>query len=224
MKVALKSFWCQIPDFNPMAILGFFVLADALAWLLYGFYTQDILTSRFFHIARDRGFGEIVQYPKFGVMIAVLVRARRQWPSRLVNAWLILFTVMLLDDAIGIHKAIGGWLLPEPSAHWRGLRLKDLAEAAAIAALEGGTFLYMAYCHFREPPAKRVFSWWFIAGLVPVIFSGLGLDIVRVPMLEAAGEMIAMTILLAVVLWRYRVRRDAPPVPAPGAHALPMTS
>ena len=159
MKVALKSFWCQIPDFNPMAILGFFVLADALAWLLYGFYTQDILTSRFFHIARDRGFGEIVQYPKFGVMIAVLVRARRQWPSRLVNAWLILFTVMLLDDAIGIHEAIGGWLLPEPSAHWRGLRLKDLAEAAAIAALEGGTFLYMAYCHFREPPAKRVFSW-----------------------------------------------------------------
>lgn len=214
MNDALKSFWRRIPEIQPGAILGFLVLADALAWLLYGFSTQDILSSRFFHIARDRGFGEIVQYLKFGVIIAVLVRWRRQWPSRLFHAWLILFAVMLLDDAIGIHEAIGGWLQPEPGAHWRGLRLKDLAEAVTIVALEGGAFLYVACCHFREPPAQRGFSWWFTAALVPVAFSGMVLDIVRAPMVEAAGEMIAMTILLAVVLWQYHVRRGTPPVPA----------
>ena len=216
MSSVRKSFWHRIPDLNPAAVILFFVLADLLAWLLYGFYTQDILTSRFFNIARDRGFGEIVQYLKFGVMIAVLVRWRREWPSRLVTAWLVLFTIMLLDDAIGIHEEIGGWLLPDPDARWRGIRLKDLAEAVAFAALEGTAFLNIVYWHFREAPAGRGFSWWFAAALAPVVFSGMVLDVVSVPLLESAGETVAMTILLGAVLWQYHARRALAPGGAAG--------
>lgn len=209
MSSTLKNLWRRIPDLNPVALLVGFTLADLVAVGLYGLYTRDILTSSFFHIARDRGFGEIVQYLKFGAMIAILARWRREAPSKLVTAWLILFTIMVFDDAIGIHEEVGGWLLTDPSVHVHGVRLKDLAEAVSFAALEGSAFLYIAFRHFQSPPARRVFSWWFAAALAPVIFSGLVLDIVRAPMVEQGGEIVAMTILLAAVLWRYRVRAPA---------------
>lgn len=207
----MKTLWRKIPDLDPVRILVFFVLADLLAALLYGLYLRGILDSRFFHIARDRGFAEIVQYLKFGVLLAVLARWRRRWPARLVTAWFILFAVMLLDDALGIHEEVGGWLLPDPGAHWRGVRLKDLAEAVAFAALEGSALLWIAVCHLREAPARRVFSWWFGAALAPVIFCGLVLDVVRAPLIETAGEMLSLTLLLAAVLWRFRRRaRETP--------------
>lgn len=206
----VQSLWRKIPDVHPAALLAFFVAADALAVLLHGFHAQGLLPSRFFHVARDRGFGEIVQYLKFGVLIAVLARWRLRWPSRLVSAWAILFGVMLLDDALGIHEEVGGWLLADPGAHWRGVRLKDLAEAVSFAALEGTAFLWIAVCHLREAPERRGFSWWFAAALAPVVFCGLVLDVVRAPMVESAGEMLSMTLLLAAVLWRYRRRAAAP--------------
>lgn len=204
-----KTFWRKIPDLDPVKLLAFFVAADLLAALLHGFHAQDVLPSRFFHIARDRGFGEIVQYLKFAAMIAVLARWRRRWPSRLATAWLILFAVMLLDDALGIHEEVGGWLLNDPNARFHGLRFKDLAEAVSFAALEGTAFLWIAVCHLREAPARRGFSGWFAAALAPVVFSGLVLDVVRAPMVESAGEMVSMTLLLAAVLWRYRLRAAA---------------
>lgn len=205
----VQTLWRKIPDVHPAALLVFFVAADGLAALLHGFHEQGLLPSRFFHIARDRGFGEIVQYLKFAAMIAVLARWRLRWPSRLATAWLILIAVMLVDDAVGIHEEVGGWLLSDPGARFHGLRLKDLAEAIAFAALEGSAFLWIAVCHLRETPERRGFSWWFAAALAPVVFCGLVLDVVRAPMVESAGEMISMTLLLAAVLWQYRRRPAA---------------
>ncbi len=206
---ALKNLGRRIPDWDPAKLLAFFILADLLAFALHGLHLRGGLDSRFFHIARDRGFGEIVQYLKFGVVLAVLARWRRRWPARLVTAWFILFAVMLVDDALGIHEEVGGWLLSDPGAHWHGVRLKDLAEAVSFAALEGSAFLWIAVCHLREAPARRGFSWAFAAALAPVIFCGLVLDIVRAPLIESAGEMAAMTVLLATVLVQHRRRARA---------------
>lgn len=175
-----------------------FLLLDALALVLYGLYRNDILDSRFFHIARDRGFGEIVQYLKFGVVLAVLTAWRRLRPSPLLTAWQWFFLVLLLDDAIGLHEA-GGELvlhlvnLPAPE----GIRAKDLAEALSLLFLEGPFALYVAFRYLQAPPDLRRFSRYLALALLPLFLFGIVLDSLPLPHVEQLGEMVAMTILMA---------------------------
>lgn len=182
-------------------IVGIFIILDLLAIALFFLYSQEILESRFFKLARDRGFAEIVQYLKFGVIIQVLVVWHRLRPSKLIFAWLILFVIMLSDDAAGIHEAVGKILmtlfsLPEEV---NGIRIKDIAEVMSFALFEGIACLYVLYCYFRAPADLKRYSNFLVLAMVPLFFCGIILDILHFSLLEQVGEMASMSILLAFV-------------------------
>jgi len=183
-----------------LVLIGVFTVADLLAGFFFLLYTEGILHSRFFRLARDMGFGEIIQYLKFAVIIMMLAAWRRVKPSRLLTAWIILFSVMLADDAIGIHESVGGWLEPSLSEiGWIGARAKDLAEVMVFAALEGSALLYVGYCYLKAPVGERAVARLMAMGLAPLVFCGLILDLTPFWNAEQIGEMASMSILLAVV-------------------------
>lgn len=193
---------------NTVILLAIFILLDLFAILLYWFYTQGVLESRFWRLARDRGFSEIIQYLKFGLIILMLVRWNRIRPSKLIVAWVILFVVMLIDDSLGVHEAVSELLMAVINfPEIEGYRTKDIVEAGAFAAFEGTACLYVAFCFLNKAPKDlRIYSILLALAMVPLIFSGLVLDIAHIPMMEQMGEIASMSLLLGFVHWHYRTR------------------
>ncbi len=203
----------KLHEKNTIVLLAIFILLDLFAILLYWLYTQDILESRFFRLARDRGFSEIIQYFKFGLIIQMLVRWNRIRQSKLIVAWVILFVIMLIDDSLGVHEAVSELLMSFinfPAIE--GYRTKDIVEAGAFAVFEGTACLYVVYCFFKAPKDLRIHAILLALAMVPLFFCGLVLDIADFPMMEQIGEIASMSLLLGFVHWHYRT------------HALPYFS
>jgi len=196
-------------------LICLFSLADLLAIFLDALHCKGVLESRFFRLARDRGFAELIQYGKFGLIILMLIRWSRVRQSRLLAAWCLLFCVLLADDSLGLHEAIGGLfmqVLPFPSIE--GIRVKDMAEGLAFLLLEGMACLYVMYHYFRAPRDLQAYSRMLVLVMIPLFCFGLVLDILPFHSLEQPGEMVAMSILLAFVHVSYHRRMR--PVPGRG--------
>jgi len=210
MKARLEKAGDAILRTRPFILIGLFTIADTLAGFLHTLRYCGVLHSRFFHMARERGCGELVQYAKFGVILLILSRWRRATPSRLLTAWIILFVVLLLDDSIGIHEAAGAWMLRfVAGAELWGMRAKDITEAVSLILLEGSLCLYVVYRFFRASAPLRRTSIWIALSMVPLAASML-LDLATLKRTEDVAEMLSMSILLATVYHQYRRARLAP--------------
>jgi len=195
---------------HPLVLVGLCTLADACAGLLHWLNEEGVLSSRFFRLARDRGFGEIIQYAKFGLILWMLVTWHRARPARLLKAWIIFFTILLLDDSLGIHEWVGGWIVTDPSLRGLfGVRAKDLAEVVPLIVLEGSALGYVFLQYLKADPVLRRVSRWIALALVPYIASSLLLDLAPWPLAEQVGEMASMTVLLLVVHGLFRMHGPA---------------
>ena len=195
---------------RPWQLLLLFFLLDLIAVFLYWLYTRDILESRFFRLARDRGFAETVQYGKVILVIVMLVKWRQVRPARVLSAWIVLFSVLVLDDCVGIHEEVGKWIEPFwPFPDVDGIRTKDLAEAVSMVALEGTALAYVAWNAFTAPRDLRTVSVILFLALCPLIFSSMGLDMFAHNIVEDLGEMISGSFLLGIMHWQFRVRGPA---------------
>jgi hypothetical protein len=201
----LRNFYGRIISLKTLVLAGVFTVADLLAGFLSLLYTEGILLSRFFRLSRDRGVAEIIGYLKFVLIIAMLVSWRRVKPARLLSAWIILFSIMLADDSLGIHEAVGASISPFLYEVGEiGVRVQDLAEIVGFAALEGSALLYVGYCYLMAPADQRAVARIMALGLAPLVFCGFVLDLMPFWNAEQIGEMAAMTVLLAVVHCLYR--------------------
>jgi len=89
-------------------LLIIFLVFDLLAIFCSWLWVNDIfLESRFFRLDRDRGFSEILQYIKTGIVLVLLTRAFKCTAQQVLKAWLVLFWVILIDDLVGVHEEIG---------------------------------------------------------------------------------------------------------------------
>ncbi|MDA0577822.1 MAG: hypothetical protein O3B24_06960 [Verrucomicrobia bacterium] len=179
----------------------FDLIAVFFQWLL----TCDILHARFFRLGRDRGFAEICQYLKMLLVIAMLVRWRKLRPARVLSAWILLFTVVLIDDSVGIHEEVGEWIektgfIPAVA----DIRTKDIAEMVSVALLEGLAMLYVIWNFIKAPPDLKRFSLLLLLAISPMIFSGGVLDLIGRPIIEDLGEMASATVLLWFMHRQYR--------------------
>jgi len=193
----------------PTGVLLFvFTLFDLLAGLMHWFLSQGILHSRFFRLPRDRGLAESLQYLKLGAVIYMLVAWRRTRPSKLITAWIILFAIMLFDDAIGVHEFVAKLLLPlvPDFSTPGGMRIKDLLEEGSIAVIEGAACLYVAFRYLQAPPDLRAYSKRLCVALIPLVVFGLLFDLPYLPLTEQIGEMAGMSVLLGFVHIHYRRR------------------
>lgn len=186
-------------------LVAIFSVADLVAGFFHWLRTEGVLKSRFFNLARDLGFGEIVQYCKLGIIIYIL---RLWYPRRkepVIKAWTILFVFLLLDDALGMHEFIGKlvlkvWDLKEMF----GVAPKELGEIIGFAVVEGVALMYVFFKVLTAPSDLKVFS--FCAGLAlfPMIAAGIVLDSLPYPLMEQVAEMLACTLLLAFFHNHYR--------------------
>lgn len=202
-----KGLLVRLAQMPTLRLLAYFTVIDLIAIGLYGLYNQDILHSRFFRLAKERGPGEICQYLKFAVMIGLMVQWRKVRPAPVLAAWIVLLSLMLADDAIGIHEELGRILMrliPFPAPD--GMRAKDLAEAVSFAAVEGTALLAVGLCALRAPPDLFRYSWWLGLAMLPLIGAGLLLDNVHCPDLEQYSETLAMSLLLGFVHGQNRAR------------------
>jgi hypothetical protein len=181
-------------------LLLLFSLLDLLAVFLYGLYTRGILESSFFHLARERGLGETIQYVKQLFVITMLFKWYKVRPARVLSGWIALFILIVVDDSVGIHEEVGKWIeqvWPFPAVE--GLRTKDLAEVVSIIAFEGLTLLYVFWRFIQAPRDLRKVSICLFLALCPLILCSLLLDLLAPPLVEDLGEMISVSILLGCV-------------------------
>lgn len=123
----------------------------------------------------------------------MLIAWNRVRASRLITAWLILFAVMLADDATGLHEAIGGGLMRIGAfTSLEGVCVKDIAEVIAFAMLEGTACVYVVL-RYSQAPRGLAFA------MLPLVLVGLLLDILPFHELEQPVETASMSILLGFV-------------------------
>jgi hypothetical protein len=201
------SFFSNLKKLSSLKVILLFSLLDAIACLFYWAYLEKNLESRFFNLARDRGFGEIVQYLKLGLLIYCVHKMYQKSRQGLLFSLVILFSVLLLDDAAGIHEFIGGLIINVftlPSEVF-GLRTKDLAEMVGILFLEGGCSLFVLKNYSSTAATEKRFFHGLLLATVPLALFGTVFDLLPFSNLEQVGEMLAMSVLLFYVHRSFRL-------------------
>lgn len=177
-------------------LIALFTLADLGSLWLSQQYAEGALESRFFRIGRERGLGEIIQYVKQVWILVMTTRLYRMAHAPAGRAWIVLFSVMLADDLIGIHEELGIVLHSNQA----------MGEALAMMLLEGSALVAVVVFASRDE-LWRPLTIRFVIALVPLVGFGLVLDsVTTAPMIEEAGEMLAMTVLFGTVYGSVRRR------------------
>ncbi len=189
-------------------IVVWFCFFDAIATVAAWLFANDILLeSRFFRLGRDRGFIEVIEYLKFFVIIYCFRHAYRDRPAAILRAWEILFWVMLVDNVVGLHEELGGWLAIrlEGMPSWVFPSIQDMSEVIVLALMEGIALLYVLYCIPKSlEPFKRL-SVYLVMLVAAMALISIGSESLH-SVLEEPSEIIGMTIITAFVHARFYSR------------------
>jgi len=195
---------------NP-TILVLLVCADVAFFALHSFNRLSSSRNDLFSLSVDGGYAEVFQYTKeYWITLALFTV---WWRARegVYAAWALLFTYLLLDDALTIHETAGRVV----ATYWThvpaiGLRANDFGELT-VSALAGLAFLgLIGWFYIRGSDRGRSVSR-DLALLVGVLaFFGVGLDMVHgvlealgvraLTIVEDGGEMLAMSIIASYVV------------------------
>lgn len=175
----------------------------------------DAFASRAWNGEADGSVIEIVGHVQLvGAAALLLVLAVRR-RATLFAAWSAVLVVMAADDLLRIHERGGAWFrdrLELPAV--AGLRAQDLGELAVWALLAGVLVPWLVASHRRSPQVHRAVSTRLatLVGLLAVVAVGvdmLGIALsphvppvvsTTVTLVETAGELFGMTLVLAFVL------------------------
>jgi hypothetical protein len=224
----LKDIYSAAPR-NLILILIVDVIIIALAinrsiihWLdlpYNGFFVNDLFT-----ITEDGKLGEIYQYIKeIGIVIAVSLLVFGKKELRSFIGWGILFIYILIDDALGIHELLGEQFekFPDllPSI---GLSNKDLGELVAYAVFGIIFSAVLIYGYFNTLKERSTDFQVLVILFVVLLFFGVFVDIFisslfdnyvvgkAVHIIEEAGEMIAVSMILWFVIGLYNSKSNMP--------------
>ena len=112
-----------------------FVAVD-LALIIVHVVNRATVDYRFPRIDIELGLGEIYQYGKFAVLVAVMVDVSRRSHTWSPLLWSLVFAYLLVDDALGLHEALGavfGRALDRPPGETSIQILANLTIAAGVA-------------------------------------------------------------------------------------------
>jgi di/tricarboxylate transporter len=149
------------------------------------------------------------QYFKYFVVILItiyLIKKRKRFGY---IAWLILFALLLLDDALQFHETFGTWVSNKLNySSMLGLRPQDLGELTYVAIFGSILlfFIVFGYMNGDEKYRKRNIDLFLLFGLF--LFFGIAMDMVDefveydryshliLILLEDGGEMIALSLIV----------------------------
>jgi hypothetical protein len=188
----------------------FFIIAHVLfIFLIFKRVQFNWSISDLFMINVDGGYPEMFQYFKYFVVILItiyLIKKRKRFGY---IAWLILFTLLLLDDALQFHETFGTWVSNKLNySSMLGLRPQDLGELTYVAIFGSILlfFIVFGYMNGDEKYRKRNIDLFLLFGLF--LFFGIAMDMVDefveydryshliLILLEDGGEMIALSLIV----------------------------
>lgn len=177
-----------------------------------------VLQDARFAVTTERGYGEWFQYIKAAAVALMLLRSRRRSPAAL--AWAGLFIYLLLDDAFALHEAFG--LFAASKFAWPAIgpaRPEQIAELLIHAGVGLAFIGSLAAILRRGDVASRSLSVALSAPFALLVFFGAAVDILHsyardtpyryaAGVIEDGGEMVAMSLLVAVTYWATRPEQD----------------
>ena len=180
------------------------------------------LSGQSFHLATERGFGEVFQYVKvFWVAVSFLWLAVHT-AQRAHFVWPLIFGYLLVDDAFRVHEQAGSMVVRHLALTPRiGLHAQDLGELAVFALIGASSLLLIGLAYLRGSAAFRSIARRIGALLVLFAFFAGGVDMVhstvdRIPLLntlltvlEDGGELVVLSAICAYAVGLL-LRRNGP--------------
>lgn len=173
----------------------------------------------------DGSIGELYGHLQLLAAVVPLVLVWRATRVGVYAAWALIFTFLVVDDFFLIHEQVGKFLVATFSLPAvAGLRAQDLGELLVWAAAGVILAALLVVTHLRASPRYRNDSWLLAVATFILAFFAVALDMAAVIVkhltgrgtlassinfVEAAGELVAMTLIffVAVTIWA-RQRSD----------------
>lgn len=174
-----------------------------------------VFASRAWNGEADGSVVEIFGHTQLAgaALLLLVLGVRRRAP--LFAVWSAVLVVMTADDLLKIHERGGAWVrdrLDLPAV--AGLRAQDLGELAVWALLGGVLLPWLVAAHRRSPRVQRAVSARLATLVVLLAVFAVGVDMLgivlgplvppvvstTVTLVETAGELFGMTLVLAFVL------------------------
>lgn len=220
-----------VHEFRPL--LGVFIallvvdavllLANAFYYLVHAHYGPPMLAGLFraamWDGARDESLIEWAGYLQLGTAAILLLALAIHRKLPLYFAWSLVFLVLMLDDSLRLHENVGHFLVR--TAHLPsvlGLRPNDVGELMSWAFFGAVLGIMLVVTHLRSSKPARRDSWIFLGLTVLLACFAVVLDMLEIaiwdllPLIghglitltETGGELVAMTFVLARVLFLAR--------------------
>jgi hypothetical protein len=189
------------------------VAVDLLFVLMHVLHAwSPLLDGSHYALDSDRGMAEIYQYIKFVWLSACLVLALIMTGQRVYVAWIALFVLLLVDDAMGLHENAGTvlaqWFGFSPAL---GLRAKDFGEVLYAAILGGMAVVLVVMTFWRGSLASQRVSADLLCLLCGLAFFGVFFDTIHtiayfkmpglveglLTLVEDGGEMLVVSAMTA---------------------------
>jgi hypothetical protein len=204
-------------------LLVLMLCTDAL--LIAGHLVQSFtpyLTGQSFHLATERGFGEVFQYVKVFWVAASFAWLSIRTTDRAHLVWPLIFGYLLIDDAFRVHEQAGTRVARHFGLSSRlGLHAQDFGELLVFALIGTTSLLLVALAYLRGSAAYRSIAHRIVALLLLfAVFAG-GMDMVHgmvdhVPtlnalfsVLEDGGELVVLSVICAYTVGLL-LRRSVP--------------
>jgi hypothetical protein len=167
-----------------------------------------------FAVTTERGYGEWFQYAKAAAVALLLLRARGKSP--VVFVWAGLFAYLMVDDAFAVHESFGRFAAPVLGLPAIGsLRPEQMGELLFYAVIGLVFITALAVLLRGGDPEGRSLSVALALPFTLLVFFGVVMDMLHslardssyryaTGVIEDGGEMVAMSVLVALV---YRVTR-----------------
>ncbi|MEM9566063.1 MAG: hypothetical protein AAGA93_25815 [Actinomycetota bacterium] len=165
-------------------------------------------------ISRDRGIPESFQYLKMAAIIALLLMSHRRHRSAIYLAWAATFGYFLVDDSAEVHETLGD-LVADGAGFDQplGLEGRDVGQVLVSASIGVVLLVAIGVATSRDRSPARPLTIRLLPLLVALGFFGVVVDVIDaidvLGLVEDGGEMVTMTVAVAVVVdhWR-RVGRS----------------
>jgi hypothetical protein len=167
------------------------------------------LENSFYSLEKEGSYPEIYQYIKWFWIIILLAYISTRRRSFSYNAWGLVFTYILFDDALSIHESVGYYItrnltFPLPL----GLRYRDLGELAVLGTAGVILLPFVIWAYVRGSQAFKKMSQDMLLLILALVLFGVVVDIAHISIqlgwkvneilrvIEDGGEMFIASLIL----------------------------
>ena len=207
----IKKLVQRTVNLDTKGMLLLILCLDGIAILFAWLHGMEVLESRFYRMGRDFGFWELVEHIKVGLVIFMIYQCWKRFGDPVYRAWMILFSVMLADNFLGLHEEIAEIIINNFEVPWLGLRReKDAAELVVMMILEGSACMFVLYSYFVSGDVARRYSHslgalFALFVLFAFVFDAIGFRVTEHHQyIEELAELLVISLILLWVHHRYR--------------------